>query len=115
MERDIAKKRIIRAVIVVTGIFLISIFVKKNEGVDRLAETENTEFQEIILDTENDLKTETQESRYTLPTEYIYDMRLDAESVEDYYIKIEADGRYTIDEDGVLWGRGPNDYGQLGL
>ena len=96
MERDIAKKRIIRAVIVVTGIFLISIFIKKNEKVDRLAETENTEFQEIILDTENDLKTETQESRYTLPTEFIYDMRLDAESVEDYYIKINFLGSKSV-------------------
>ena len=44
-------------------------------------------------------------------------MRLDAQTIEDYYMKSCGDqfNLYTIDEDGVLWGSGHNEYAQIGL
>ena len=58
-----------------------------------------------------------EEQRYSLDTGDIYDMRLDAEKTEDYYMKScwTLCNLYTIDEDGVLWGSGENNYGQIGL
>lgn len=76
---------------------------------------EKSEPDKLAASTESSEKPEPQ--RYSLDTGDIYDIRLDAEKTEDYYMKSCWDtcNLYTIDEDGVLWGSGENDYGQIGL
>lgn len=71
---------------------------------------------EIVSETESDTQTE-EEVRYSFDAGDIYDMRLDAQNIEDYYMRSCGDqfNLYTIDEDGVLWGSGQNQYAQLGL
>ena len=76
---------------------------------------EKSEPEKQAINTESSKKPE--EQRYPLDMDDIYDMRLDAEKPEDYYMRSCWDlcNLYTIDEDGVLWGSGENDYGQIGL
>ena len=62
----------------------------------------------------------TDEITETLPGFYVADLDDlqigDSFSLEDYYItsRYTASNHYYIDEDGVLWGIGKNEYGQLG-
>lgn len=78
-------------------------------------ETENDP-SESVSETESDTPAE-EEVRYSFDAGDIYDMRLDAQNIEDYYMKSCGDqfNLYTIDEDGVLWGSGHNEYAQIGL
>lgn len=78
-------------------------------------ETEN-DLSERVSETESDTPAE-EEVRYSFNAGDIYDMRLDAQNIEDYYMRSCGDqfNLYTIDEDGVLWGSGHNEYAQLGL
>lgn len=78
-------------------------------------ETENDP-SERVSETESDTPAE-EEVRYSFDAGDIYDMRLDAQNIEDYYMRSCGDqfNLYTIDEEGVLWGSGHNEYAQLGL
>ena len=78
-------------------------------------ETQNNSI-ETVSQTESDTQTE-EETGYSFDAGDLYDMRLDAQTIEDYYMKSCGDqfNLYTIDEDGVLWGSGHNEYAQIGL
>lgn len=89
-------------------IFVGMVFMEENE-------TQNNSI-ETVSQTESDTQTE-EETGYSFDAGDLYDMRLDAQTIEDYYMKSCGDqfNLYTIDEDGVLWGSGHNEYAQLGL
>lgn len=89
-------------------IFVGMVFMEENE-------TQNNSI-ETVSQTESDTQTE-EEVRYSFDAGDLYDMRLDAQTIEDYYMKSCGDqfNLYTIDEDGVLWGSGHNEYAQIGL
>lgn len=92
------------AVIILVGM----VFMEENE-------TQNNSI-ETVSQTESDTQTE-EETGYSFDAGDLYDMRLDAQTIEDYYMKSCGDqfNLYTIDEDGVLWGSGHNEYAQIGL
>ena len=92
------------AVIILVGM----VFMEENE-------TQNNSI-ETVSQTESDTQTE-EETGYSFNAGDLYDMRLDAQTIEDYYMKSCGDqfNLYTIDEDGVLWGSGHNEYAQIGL
>lgn len=89
-------------------IFVGMVFMEKNETQNNPTET--------VSQTESDTQTE-EEAGYSFDAGDLYDMRLDAQTIEDYYMKSCGDqfNLYTIDEDGVLWGSGHNEYAQIGL
>ena len=89
-------------------IFVGMVFMEENE-------TQNNSI-ETVSQTESDTQTE-EETGYSFDAGDLYDMRLDAQTIEDYYMKSCGDqfNLYTIDEDGVLWGRGHKEYAQIGL
>lgn len=89
-------------------IFVGMVFMEKNETQNNPTET--------VSQTESDTQTE-EETGYSFNAGNLYDMRLDAQTIEDYYMKSCGDqfNLYTIDEDGVLWGSGHNEYAQIGL
>lgn len=89
-------------------IFVGMVFMEENE-------TQNNSI-ETVSQTESDTQTE-EETGYSFDAGDLYDMRLDAQTIEDYYMKSCGDqfNLYTIDEDGVLWGSGYNEYAQIGL
>ena len=89
-------------------IFVGMVFMEENE-------TQNNSI-ETVSQTESDTQTE-EETGYSFNVGDLYDMRLDAQTIEDYYMKSCGDqfNLYTIDEDGVLWGSGHNEYAQIGL
>ena len=89
-------------------IFVGMVFMEENE-------TQNNSI-ETVSQTESDTQTE-EETGYSFDAGDLYDMRLDAQIIEDYYMKSCGDqfNLYTIDEDGVLWGSGHNEYAQIGL
>lgn len=89
-------------------IFVGMVFIEENE-------TQNNSI-ETVSQTESDTQTE-EETGYSFDAGDLYDMRLDAQTIEDYYMKSCGDqfNLYTIDEDGVLWGSGHNEYAQIGL
>ena len=89
-------------------IFVGMVFMEKNETQNNPTET--------VSQTESDTQTE-EETGYSFDAGDLYDMRLDAQTIEDYYMKSCGDqfNLYTIDEDGVLWGSGHNEYAQIGL
>ena len=89
-------------------IFVGMVFMEENE-------TQNNSI-ETVSQTESDTQTE-EETGYSFDAGDLYDMRLDAQTIEDYYMKSCGDqfNLYTIDEDGVLWGSGNNEYAQIGL
>ena len=89
-------------------IFTVMVFMEKNETPNNSIET--------VSQTESDTQTE-EETGYSFNAGDLYDMRLDAQTIEDYYMKSCGDqfNLYTIDEDGVLWGSGHNEYAQIGL
>ena len=89
-------------------IFVGMVFMEENE-------TQNNSI-ETVSQTESDTQTE-EETGYSFNAGDLYDMRLDAQTIEDYYMKSCGDqfNLYTIDEDGVLWGSGYNEYAQIGL
>ncbi len=89
-------------------IFVGMVFMEENE-------TQNNSI-ETVSQTESDTQTE-EETGYSFNAGDLYDMRLDAQTIEDYYMKSCGDqfNLYTIDEDGVLWGSGHNEYAQIGL
>lgn len=89
-------------------IFVGMVFMEENE-------TQNNSI-ETVSQTESDTQTE-EETGYSFDASDLYDMRLDAQTIEDYYMKSCGDqfNLYTIDEDGVLWGSGHNEYAQIGL
>lgn len=89
-------------------IFVGMVFMEENE-------TQNNSI-ETVAQTESDTQTE-EETGYSFDAGDLYDMRLDAQTIEDYYMKSCGDqfNLYTIDEDGVLWGSGHNEYAQIGL
>lgn len=89
-------------------IFAGMVFMEENE-------TQNNSI-ETVSQTESDTQTE-EETGYSFNAGDLYDMRLDAQTIEDYYMKSCGDqfNLYTIDEDGVLWGSGHNEYAQIGL
>ena len=89
-------------------IFVGMVFMEENE-------TQNNPI-ETVSQTESDTQTE-EETGYSFDAGDLYDMRLDAQTIEDYYMKSCGDqfNLYTIDEDGVLWGSGHNEYAQIGL
>ena len=89
-------------------IFTVMVFMEKNETPNNPTET--------VSQTESDTQTE-EETGYSFNAGDLYDMRLDAQTIEDYYMKSCGDqfNLYTIDEDGVLWGSGHNEYAQIGL
>lgn len=89
-------------------IFVGMVFMEENE-------TQNNSI-ETVSQTESDTQTE-EETGYFFNAGNLYDMRLDAQTIEDYYMKSCGDqfNLYTIDEDGVLWGSGHNEYAQIGL
>lgn len=84
------------------------VFMEKNETPNNPTET--------VSQTESDTQTE-EAAGYSFNAGDLYDMRLDAQTIEDYYMKSCGDqfNLYTIDEDGVLWGSGHNEYAQIGL
>ena len=92
------------AVIILVGM----VFMEENETQNNSSET--------VSQTESDTQTE-EETGYSFNAGDLYDMRLDAQTIEDYYMKSCGDqfNLYTIDEDGVLWGSGHNEYAQIGL
>ena len=89
-------------------IFVGMVFMEENE-------TQNNSI-ETVSQTESDTQTE-EAAGYSFNAGDLYDMRLDAQTIEDYYMKSCGDqfNLYTIDEDGVLWGSGHNEYAQIGL
>lgn len=89
-------------------IFVGMVFMEENE-------TQNNSI-ETVSQTESDTQTE-EATGYSFNAGDLYDMRLDAQTIEDYYMKSCGDqfNLYTIDEDGVLWGSGHNEYAQIGL
>ena len=89
-------------------IFVGMVFMEENETQNNSTET--------VSQTESDTQTE-EETGYSFNAGDLYDMRLDAQTIEDYYMKSCGDqfNLYTIDEDGVLWGSGHNEYAQIGL
>lgn len=89
-------------------IFVGMVFMEENE-------TQNNSI-ETVSQTESDTQTE-EETGYSFDAGDLYDMRLDAQTIEDYYMKSCGDqfNLYMIDEDGVLWGSGHNEYAQIGL
>ena len=89
-------------------IFVGMVFMEENE-------TQNNSI-ETVSQTESDTQTE-EETGYSFDAGDLYDMRLDAQTIEDYYMKSCGDqfNLYTIDEDGVLWGSGHNESAQIGL
>lgn len=89
-------------------IFTVMVFMEKNETPNNPTET--------VSQTESDTQTE-EATGYSFDAGDLYDMRLDAQTIEDYYMKSCGDqfNLYTIDEDGVLWGSGHNEYAQIGL
>lgn len=89
-------------------IFTVMVFMEKNETPNNPTET--------VSQTESDTQTE-EAAGYSFNAGNLYDMRLDAQTIEDYYMKSCGDqfNLYTIDEDGVLWGSGHNEYAQIGL
>ena len=89
-------------------IFTVMVFMEKNETPNNPTET--------VSQTESDTQTE-EAAGYSFNAGDLYDMRLDAQTIEDYYMKSCGDqfNLYTIDEDGVLWGSGHNEYAQIGL
>lgn len=89
-------------------IFTVMVFMEKNETPNNPTET--------VSQTESDTQTE-EAAGYSFNVGDLYDMRLDAQTIEDYYMKSCGDqfNLYTIDEDGVLWGSGHNEYAQIGL
>jgi len=89
-------------------IFVGMVFMEENE-------TQNNSI-ETVSQTESDTQTE-EETGYSFDAGDLYDMRLDAQTIEDYYMKSCGDqfNLYTIDEDGGLWGSGHNEYAQIGL
>ena len=89
-------------------IFIVMVFMEKNETPNNPTET--------VSQTESDTQTE-EAAGYSFNAGDLYDMRLDAQTIEDYYMKSCGDqfNLYTIDEDGVLWGSGHNEYAQIGL
>ena len=89
-------------------IFTVMVFMEKNETPNNPTET--------VSQTESDTQTE-ESAGYSFNAGDLYDMRLDAQTIEDYYMKSCGDqfNLYTIDEDGVLWGSGHNEYAQIGL
>lgn len=89
-------------------IFTVMVFMEKNETPNNPTET--------VSQTESDTQTE-EAAGYSFNSGDLYDMRLDAQTIEDYYMKSCGDqfNLYTIDEDGVLWGSGHNEYAQIGL
>lgn len=89
-------------------IFVGMVFMEENE-------TQNNSI-ETVSQTESDTQTE-EETGYSFNAGDLYDMRLDAQTIEDYYMKSCGDqfNLYTIDEDGGLWGSGHNEYAQIGL
>ena len=89
-------------------IFVGMVFMEENE-------TQNNSI-ETVSQTESDTQTE-EAAGYSFDAGDLYDMRLDAQTIEDYYMKSCGDqfNLYTIDEDGVLWGSGHNEYAQIGL
>ena len=89
-------------------IFVGMVFMEENE-------TQNNSI-ETVSQTESDTQTE-EETGYSFDAGDLYDMRLDAQTIEDYYMKSCGDqfNLYAIDEDGVLWGSGHNEYAQIGL
>ena len=89
-------------------IFVGMVFMEENE-------TQNNSI-ETVSQTESDTQTE-EETGYSFNAGDLYDMRLDAQTIEDYYMRSCGDqfNLYTIDEEGVLWGSGHNEYAQLGL
>lgn len=92
------------AVIILVGM----VFMEENETQNNSSET--------VSQTESDTQTE-EETGYSFNAGDLYDMRLDAQTIEDYYMKSCGDqfNLYTIDEDGVLWGSGHNEYAQIGV
>ena len=92
------------AVIILVGM----VFMEENETQNNSSET--------VSQTESDTQTE-EETGYSFDAGDLYDMRLDAQTIEDYYMKSCGDqfNLYTIDEDGVLWGSGHNEYAQIGV
>ena len=89
-------------------IFTVMVFMEKNETPNNPTET--------VSQTESDTQTE-EAAGYSFNVGDLYDMRLDAQTIEDYYMKSCGDqfNLYTTDEDGVLWGSGHNEYAQIGL
>ena len=89
-------------------IFVGMVFMEENETPNNPTET--------VSQTESDTQTE-EAAGYSFNAGDLYDMRLDAQTIEDYYMKSCGDqfNLYTIDEDGVLWGSGHNEYAQIGL
>ena len=77
-------------------IFTVMVFMEKNETPNNPTET--------VSQTESDTQTE-EAAGYSFNVGDLYDMRLDAQTIEDYYMKSCGDqfNLYTIDEDGVLW------------
>ena len=95
-------------IVLAVVIFTVMVFMEKNETPNNPTET--------VSQTESDTQTE-EETGYSFDAGDLYDMRLDAQTIEDYYMKSCGDqfNLYTIDEDGVLWGSGHNEYAQIGL
>lgn len=97
-----------RTIALAVVIFTVMVFMEKNETPNNPTET--------VSQTESDTQTE-EAAGYSFNAGDLYDMRLDAQTIEDYYMKSCGDqfNLYTIDEDGVLWGSGHNEYAQIGL
>lgn len=95
-------------IVLAVVIFTVMVFMEKNETPNNPTET--------VSQTESDTQTE-EAAGYSFNVGDLYDMRLDAQTIEDYYMKSCGDqfNLYTIDEDGVLWGSGHNEYAQIGL
>ena len=112
----------IGAAVVIVILVLSVMFItetKDDDGAEKVKADSSVEESADENDKE-DVDVVTDENTEELPAFYVEDLNTlqigEDFSLEDYYItsRYTASNHYYIDENGVLWGTGMNDFGQLG-
>lgn len=115
----------IGVIVVVAGLGLAVLFLTqtKNEEYVETEQVVSSEAEESVAEeaeSAESAKEVSLEAKKDLPAFYVADADVleisDSFAIEDYYItsRYTASNHYYIDENGVLWGTGSNEYGQLG-
>lgn len=113
------KKNVFLLIMALVMIFVLYYFMTINENKENEKLSSSTgEQTDMVTFEESNAKEQKKEiPPYYFKVKNLDELRMNGAKIEDFYITNTGDGRnlYTIDDNGILWGCGSNQFGQLGL